>query len=258
MFQLAIKKASQFTFPITVGFLLEDGQIHRECGTYVLLNEQGWCFTAYHVLKNLYQHIQGNLPKIGEKKIVSCKLAFNNSFIEAKTIESQIVEPWDLIYFKAESLNGHKFEPPKFKIYPNIKDMHGLSVCNYGFPFPEQKETYTDTEFNEDLGLQRDPFSCFGSVASFYEDKETLQKHFVTSFPSIQGQSGGPVIDTDGNIVGITQQTFFRNLQLDKLLGVKKTLDTGISLNASAMCAALRKTKFFNEKKLGDDTCQFL
>lgn len=259
MFQQAIQKAQQYTFPFGSGFLLDNGEIVRHSGTYIILNKTGWCLSAYHVFKNSLEYAKGNLKEINSKKIILERVALNNIAFATKQSETKISPQLDLILFKIENIGDYEFEPPIFKTFTNPSTALGMSVCNYGFPLPEFKEEYTEDEFKNDMGVKYFPYVNSGIVSRVEIEAELYNRHaFTMSFPFIKGQSGGPVLDDNGHIVALTQRNKYFDLQLDTLLEQKKYLEVGQSITSNEITAVLRKVNLFKEEQLAPELVRFV
>lgn len=259
MFQQAIVKASTYTFPIGFGFLLDDNEVVRYSGTYIVLNKSGWCLTAYHVFHDSLEHAVGNLQKISGKKITSKRAALNNIEFATNQSETKISPQLDLILFKIENIGNYDFDPPIFKTFTDPKTALGMSVCNYGFPLPEFKTQYTAEEFKNDMGVQYHPYVNSGIISRVEIEPELYNRYaFTMSFPFIKGQSGGPVLNSQGNIVALTQRNKYYDLQLDNLLDQKSYLDVGQSITSNEITAVLRKVNLFKEERLADDLVRFV
>ena len=50
MFQEAIKKAQEYIRPVVICFRREDNSTASMVGSFILLNEEGWILTAYHIV----------------------------------------------------------------------------------------------------------------------------------------------------------------------------------------------------------------
>ena len=68
MFADACQKVMEFTKPVIVSTRLQDGTVRTECGTFIILNREGWAMTAGHLFDSLvkFQTDQNKLKEIRE------------------------------------------------------------------------------------------------------------------------------------------------------------------------------------------------
>jgi hypothetical protein len=59
MFQEAVKRASDFTFPVIISRKTVGGTCSSMIGTFVVINKEGWIVTAGHILSKWHQLAQG-------------------------------------------------------------------------------------------------------------------------------------------------------------------------------------------------------
>src|SRR5438477_11555854 len=53
MFATAVTLASEFTRPVLISTRQQSGKMETSCGTYILVNSDGWILTAGHVVRPL-------------------------------------------------------------------------------------------------------------------------------------------------------------------------------------------------------------
>ena len=53
MFADACERAARFTRPVIISTRQADGKVTAGCGAFVVLNEDGWIFTAGHIFDSL-------------------------------------------------------------------------------------------------------------------------------------------------------------------------------------------------------------
>src|SRR5450432_657375 len=53
MFARALQSSISFTNPILISWRQHNGVCLTSIGTFVVVNEEGWCVTAFHILKQL-------------------------------------------------------------------------------------------------------------------------------------------------------------------------------------------------------------
>ena len=65
MFADACGKVSEFSRPVVISTRHQDGTIKTECGTFIVLNRDGWIITAGHMYDS-YVKYQGDRKKAEE------------------------------------------------------------------------------------------------------------------------------------------------------------------------------------------------
>ena len=100
MFADACGKVSEFSRPVVISTRHQDGTIKTECGTFIVLNRDGWIITAGHMYDS-YVKYQGDRKKAEEieelKKYVQTK-----KYVEEVAKERLGLVYEDEILFKAE------------------------------------------------------------------------------------------------------------------------------------------------------------
>jgi hypothetical protein len=162
MFAKACTIARQFTFPIIISNRTANGKCASGIGTYVIINEEGWFITAFHIIAQLNQlgisnnEYKDTLSKREEiennqdyKKHVKMQM-LNNLKIQPTSITNfSVFLGWKdltigdvfaipeadiavgkLLNFKKEMVKTYqKFMDPKEPMD------QGTSLCKLGFPF---------------------------------------------------------------------------------------------------------------------------
>lgn len=165
MFSRAFEKATAFTHPVLFGIQRMDGTTAGGCGSYVMLNEDGWALTAAHVVEPLWWN-EVNREKIlqFEKEWTEVENNPRNSSINKKMVElKKLLSKFKFGGDEAKSCNFYWGEKGriiescimhdsadlallKFKSsdqdyitnYPVIKkptSLIGTMLCRIGFPF---------------------------------------------------------------------------------------------------------------------------
>ena len=78
----------------------------------------------------------------------------------------------------------------------------------------ENKQT-NDIEIKTDASFETPAFPIDGMITRIINDENGNEFAFETSTPGLKGQSGGPVFDTDGNVLGIQSATTSLDLMFD-------------------------------------------
>jgi hypothetical protein len=207
----------------------------------MMLNRDGWILTAAHVFSDaiLYQQHQSEIVDYHQKV---CEIEANDKWSKqqkASKIKSLAVnQNWivdisywwgmDGVKFEAFTVDGLRdlavtqlqpTEAYKLSNYPTFKKpnpeyMQGTSICRMGFPFHNIEATYNDTTRSFQLAPNTLPMPRFpndGIITRFRINMNTTENRQVkfveTSTPGLRGQSGGPIFDVNGHIVGIQSHT---------------------------------------------------
>lgn len=239
MFSKAYEIARDFTFPFVISSRNAKGECSAGIGAFVVINEDGWCVTAFHIIKQILDQQEslkthtdliakrrkieesGLLPQQIKNKLKA--IPIDNSLIQnigvtcgwpdAKLGTIHAIPAVDLAVFQLQN-----FDKSRVKNYPvfksSNKDMkHGTSLCKLGFPFHEIKPTYENGSFNLPTGSFPIPIFPIDGILTRTVHVATAQPtqyplmYVETSSPGLRGQSGGPTIDTSGVIWAIQSQT---------------------------------------------------
>ena len=93
-------------------------------------------------------------------------------------------------------------------------------LCRLGFPFPEFSNFQFNAEKNQlewtSNGVARSPrFPIEGMLTRFLGDQNKKIYGIELSTPGLRGQSGGPLFDEMGRIVGMQSRTKHLHLGFD-------------------------------------------
>ena len=235
MFAKACSIARGWTRPLIVSARLANGTVDTQVGTFVVINSDGWAFTAGHLFDSFVK-FQSDQKKIKEAAEMNdakpgsvepdMKWITNHSFwfgsdgvrMSRVYVNRQI----DIALMKLENLNDVKTYPV-FRTPESI--IPGTSVCRLGFAFSEVKSEFLkDTKaFTIPKGIL--PLTFYPTEGMHTRDivegvtQDGFDRIFVdTSSPSFRGQSGGPLYDTEGRIYGINVRTQIRRLDFDNVM----------------------------------------
>lgn len=229
MFKKAIKIGAKYTKPLLVAnALYKNRKIINKINTLIVLNSEGDILTCSHVadvflmaeeINEVFPDILQSTKNMNKRQLKSLQEKYG---IE----DSTIVGVYNILVDIAENLGKiniikHsyldlaiiKLEGSKniliknFPIFNTYDNALGTSVCNLGFAFPEYDTFIYDKE-NEKIKVTNKimNFPLFplpGIITRNVIDKNGNITMFETSMPSLPGQSGGPVLNTKGEIVGI-------------------------------------------------------
>ena len=229
MFADACSKAKQYARPVIDSIRTFDGTVTSTVATFVVLNSDGWIVTSGHIFDN-FVRFQTDQRKINElKELKESSLGsdvpdpnpdaiVNHSFwwgwdgvvLRDAVIHRQL----DICIGRLENFNSAWVET-----YPVLGDPDrtrcGMSLCRLGFPF-----LHFDTDFDVERGAFRIPRMDSQKVIfpndcictrhidkGVSKDGKVELSYVETSTPGLKGQSGGPIVDTRGNVRAIQVST---------------------------------------------------
>jgi hypothetical protein len=244
MFVKAILEVAGFTRAIhSISRNFGDTQIQRGSATLFFVNNEGYALTCKHVAQWLSQADQINKKHDefqAQSKILNAGqkagLARELRMIAGQTSEMRIsfVDCVDTISNLKFFLHPEydlaiiKFDGFQKTLYSNLpcfkKDdkmiQPGAMLCRMGFPFPEFSNYRLNTE-TQNLewtkeGIARSPrFPIEGMLTRFLGDANGKIYGMELSTPGLRGQSGGPLFDSEGRIVGMQSRTKHLHLGFD-------------------------------------------
>jgi hypothetical protein len=241
MFAKACAIARNYTLPIIISHRNAKGDCSAGIGTFVVINEEGWFVTAFHVISQIDKLIKGNedykglllkrekiendstlLPHTKKKALNALKIDPNSIdnfsvFMGWTGVGIGVVHAIPDIDLAIGQLTN--FDKTKVKDYPHFKDSskpmeQGTSLCKLGFPFHNIKPTFQEGKGFE-LPAGSFPIPIFPIEGIFTRkininipDAPPYPLMFIeTSSPGLRGQSGGPTFDITGTIWAIQSQT---------------------------------------------------
>jgi hypothetical protein len=231
MFSDACEKAAMFTRPVIVSTRSVDGTVDAVCGSFVILNDQGWVVTAGHLFDSFVKH-QNDLRKIkevdevnaGRKPLSKAPMEkdptwlVNHSFWwgrdGTRLVDVYVNRQVDLAVGRLEP-----FDAAGVGHYPAFRDpgtmRPGTSLCRLGFPFSKVESDYLEEQnaFRIKKGVL--PLSLFPNdgihtrnvMNGVSKDGGYDLLYVETSSPGLRGQSGGPIFDRDCNLYALQVQT---------------------------------------------------
>lgn len=241
MFEKAYEIASSFTHPLVICTRYFDKSVDASIGSFVILNQEGWCITAAHLFQVHFSHLNHSKQIANLEKEIS--LIEKNSKLNPKQKRKRIKciqrnPKWITNYYYLLASSGvelkdvkilaendiaigrlEPFNPKSIAIYPTLKNpsnlQHGTSLCKLGFPFHEIKVTFNEEKKTFELPdgtfpIPRFPIEGIYTRNVLYgkskDDKYEI-KYIETSSPGLRGQSGGPIFDVNGIVWGIQSRT---------------------------------------------------
>lgn len=246
MFAEACTIAREFTKPIVISYRQSNGECNSIIGTIVVVNEDGWFVTAFHILKaigdmtqslNEYTRLSALRKSIEENTDI--KSNEKHRLLHQNKIPPTLItnfSVWcgydgllvsDLAGIPAVDLGVGRivnFDGSLISTYPLFKDPNqpmvpGRSLCKMGFPFSSVKPIFKDNPVSFQLPPGSVPLPFF-PIDGIYtratliglpntpQNNHSFPLLFLeTSSPGLKGQSGGPTFDVHGNIWAIQVQT---------------------------------------------------
>jgi hypothetical protein len=249
MFIKAIETVSKYTRAIhTISRIYNSEKIIPGASTIFFVNDEGYAITCKHVATQLmhsekittnytnYKIARAQLPrdenfqkklealkikhKIGEGITIQMKNRFVNCVDKMSKYITYFHPNHDLAIIKFEGFS--KFKCSEFAVFKkNISTVkQGKFLCRLGFPFPE----FTNFKFNDksdDIewthsGIMNSPiFPIDGMVTRFLGDGKGKIYGIELGRPGLRGQSGGPLFDSDGLVIGMQSRTKHLHLGFD-------------------------------------------
>ena len=235
MFAKACTIARNWTRPLIVSARLASGTVDTQVGTYVLINKDGWAFTAGHLFDSFVK-FQADQKKIKEAKEMNdanpgsvepdLKWVVNHSFWfgkdDVRMSRVYVNRQIDIALMKLENVKDATVSP----VFRTPESMApGTSVCRLGFAFTEVRSEFNKETNNFSIPPGVLPLTFYPTEGMHTRDivegvtQDGFDRIFVdTSTPSYRGQSGGPLFDTEGRIYGINVRTQIRRLDFDNVM----------------------------------------
>ena len=243
MFVDACAKSVKYTKPLITSLAMVDGTVTSGVASFVMVNREGWAITAAHCVSAFMQqrecHEKMRQVDAWNNEHPDSKKEYDPKWLRAHSFwwghdnirmgEVHYMGDIDLAIVKLLNVpDGFVTEYPTFKSPDGIK--MGMSVCRIGFPFvtiktefePEMNRFRLDNPphvisqyFPNDGIITRNVVKAIvtpdGKISQL--GASGIQPLYVeTSTPGLKGQSGGPIFDTQGNIVAIQSVTVPINL----------------------------------------------
>jgi hypothetical protein len=194
MFLQACRAASKFTFPVIMLQRTVDGKCSGAIGAFIVLNDEGWIATCYHIAEIIKNGAQADAKaksieaqqaaiksdsslsnKERQKKLAALPRLRNNELARMGVIwginpvppaplsitQFHLAPAVDLAIGKVEN-----FDPKWVSSYPIIKNPardfeQGASLCRFGYPFHEIVPTWESAIDRFDLPKDAFPIPQF-------------------------------------------------------------------------------------------------
>lgn len=240
MFANATTNAIGFTHPVVISQKLVDGTCASILGSFVVVNDDGWVMTAWHILAE-FEKLQASRAALdkyrGEKQLIDGNekltpqqrqkalrvlgaprkdwvedFSYWFSFPRAQLVDVKAKPKIDIAIGRLDP-----FDKTWVKQYPTFKDPSkgfpiGTSVCKLGFPFHSITPTHDATGFHlppEALPIPHFPIDGITTRNIIVEKDPAgyVLGWLETSSAGLRGQSGGPIYDQHGTIWAIQSRT---------------------------------------------------
>ncbi|SHO61273.1 S1 family peptidase [Algoriphagus zhangzhouensis] len=244
MFVKAIQEVSGFTRAVhSISRSFGSNQIQRGSATLFFINNDGWALTCKHVAQWISQaekinqrftsfqqqshemngKQQNNLAKslgLTPQSTAEMRITFVDCIDKMSNLKFISHPDYDLALIQFAGFDKLLINnTPKF-LENDQAVQPGAMLCRLGFPFPE----FSNFKFNPEKqvlewtqeGAARSPrFPIEGMVTRFLGGKGGKVYGIEMSTPGLRGQSGGPLFDTEGRIIGMQSRTKHLHLGFD-------------------------------------------
>ncbi len=227
MFAKACGKAYKFTRPLIISTRTIDGNVSATCGTFFVVNDEGWCLTAGHMFDS-FMKFQSDVAKIKELDSLRASGKVTESKDPTLITNHSFWFGWDGVRMEKVYINRQidiaivklaDFKSDAISEYPAFRDpetLHpGTSVCRLGFPFAPVATDFDEAtrSFRIRQGVLPLPFFPNDGIHTrnisrgMSKDDKVEMLYIETSTPGLRGQSGGPIFDTAGRVYAMQVQT---------------------------------------------------
>ncbi len=240
MFKKAIKLNLNYTRPVLIGErFFNKPIIEMGIGAFIILNRDGFVLTCKHIAERIqladqlnqkYMEYLKEIKNKSKKEIEKINIKYDyNDFTLIQTInifmncfEDGRLEK--IIYHKNLDLALIKWKDfskvctEKFPQISTKKIEPGESICRLGFPWPTFNcfdIIQDDIKVKKNGDFNTPAFPLDGMVTRLFNDDSGKIIAFETSTPGLRGQSGGPIFDVEGNIIGLQSATSHLDLMFD-------------------------------------------
>ena len=289
MFTEACAKAMQYTKPMVISKVLMDGTVDSGFATYFFINRDGWALTAAHCLQcTIQQHHDDELRQQVDAynaQNPDDKKAYDPKWLkthiiwwgnEAGRVETMKIEPFfDIALIKFAGLpSNFAGDFPVFKDPSTVRP--GMSVCRLGYPFMKVKAEFIpeSSRFNIEINNNTAPggFPYEGMVTRQIIKKRTdangrplnnnpndpISMYIECSTPGLIGQSGGPIFDRNGFVVGMQSHTNnmplgFGDKQVDGKYMPEQFINVGVGVHVSTLIQMFKQNNIKYKSESDDD-----
>lgn len=253
MFKQACELARHFVRPAYIAVQTYDGQVGAGIGAFVVINSDGWAVTAAHMVKEIIQcnADKGAIGDYDQKMaLISAETNPSRAHTAKKKLDREIglaLRNRDLPYIRRAGIlwstptvaaledHAHPIEDIMVVKLDNVADLGvdifpkfkrpigvvaGTSIVRSGYAFNETKCRYDDASHRFVNETTSSPlFASEGIISRNLIATEPTSGTTVymvqTSTPGLKGQSGGPLLDSEGAILAIQSTTVCLDLQFN-------------------------------------------
>ncbi len=266
MYVNAIKEGTDYVRPLVTGKVTyENRQILNIINSLMILNSDGDCLTCAHIaelflaaedtnevfsdiLKQIKHSSKREIKKIEEKYGIKKDtiIRIHNIVVDvAKNIDKIdiIKHPYlDLAIIKLHE----KVNIKNFPIF-NTEDIKiGTSILNLGYAFPEYDTFKYDLEKERMIVTNKvmnfPLFPSPGIITRNIIDPKNELSLFETNAPCYPGQAGGPVLNVEGEVIGLTLAS--------KIIKIHDTQNSSYTVELSAAIKSKTITEFLDENNI--------
>ena len=197
--------------PIVVAWRTAKDEVGWGIGAGMIVNDDGWFITAGHILQqiaNLEKQVSAYDPSRSKKRNQTTATHYVSIFggTKAHLGKALLEDKVDLGVGKLEN-----FIAPKDHVFPRLRVREveqGELLCRVGFPFVDTiRLQWTKGNGFTFTNLFPVPLFVNEALVSRFMAVPESGIWIETSSPGLKGQSGGPLVDSDGLICGIQVNT---------------------------------------------------
>ena len=286
MFKEAIKSNVNYIKPIVSAYKTPySDEVYGSMATVMVINEEGYVLTCRHIAENIiaadkimaaYKDIKKELieNKVPPKKIYKKYGVTEDSAIIFRNVFLNLIESWqgmEIFMHEYLDLALIKFDNPgkiycnSFPIFAKDNAEPGEYLCRLGFPYPEIN-CFTYNYASKDIVIKDffdsnlQPFPLDGMLTRILLDDKKEISLFEMTNAALSGQSGGPIFNKDGIVVGMQIGNASKDIGLDIDTKLKRNAsditvkqysfaDFGIGINVTAIKNFLDKHKVKYKKE---------
>lgn len=248
MFERAVAEAMTYTMPVAgLRRRREDQVVFSTLGAFIVVNSDGWVLTAAHIVHELVQASK-SVASDGELSDSADLWALPGfDKLQPRLVTAHVDELADIALVRLEP-----FEPEAIQGLPRFRPAEkpvavGEAVCRLGFPFHGIAAEYREADKRFDVrgGFPVPAFALDGMISRFEERTHANRrvKSLQTSTPGLRGQSGGPLFDVDGCVVGLQSRTVHLDLGFDaayerdgEKVIERQFINVGVAADVSELC----------------------
>ena len=211
MFQAACRELLNNLTPIATAWRTEKGIIRGGLGACYILNDQGWFITAAHIIKQIGE-LEAKAKASAARKGRRPDNTFQYTSVFGVTSSAKLKLQQAIMLEQIDLGIGKlgNFTPSEDRVFPRLRTRkieQGEFLCRAGYPFIQDIRVTWDSKTGFDFAnLFPTPMFVNEAMVSRFARLST-GVWIETSSPGLQGQSGGPLVDSSGNVCGIQVNT---------------------------------------------------